>query len=553
MTELHELTIAEAADLIRARRLSPVDLTRALLERIERLDHHVHAFITVTPELALSQARAAEAEISQDRWRGRLHGIPYGLKDIYSTAGIRTTGHSRVGEHHVPRRDATVTAKLNAAGAVLMGKLATYQFTHGGPSFDPPWPPARNPWNLEHDAGGSSSGSAAAVAASMVPGAMGSDTGGSVRIPASFCGVAGLKPTFGLVSRAGVIPNSFSCDHCGPLARTVEDCAILLQGIAGFDAADPASVDVPLPDYRTALAGDLRGIRIGVLRHFWEEDVYLGDEIPPMMERVIEVFRSLGARIEDARMRPLQYYYDIKNIIIKAEVFSVHQQNLRMCSADFGPDFLGITLGGSLLSAVDYVQAQRERSRILDEMEALYRDFDLLLTANIGPAPRLIRKPPSEFWQVSRAPASICIPFSLSGGPALSVCSGFARNGLPLGIQIAARPFEEALVLRAGFAYEQATPWRQGRPNPDEADVAVPKTQPPLPVGRVPASSDLQSVLWYAERAGLCPDPAQLEQLRSLQPHAEAMAERLREPRPYDLEIVNMLQLPADGVAKDPP
>ncbi|MFH1604266.1 MAG: amidase, partial [Pseudomonadota bacterium] len=449
-TQLHELTIAAAAELIRNRRLSPVELTQSLLQRIDRFDARVNAFITLTAELALEQAREAEGEIGCSRWRGPLHGIPYGLKDIFNTAGIVTTGHSRVGAQHVPSEDATVTAKLKAAGAVLMGKLATYQFTHGGPSFDPPWPPARNPWNTEHDAGGSSSGSAAAVAAGFVFGAMGSDTGGSVRIPASFCGLVGLRPTFGLVSRHGVIPNSFSFDHCGPLAWTADDCAIMLQAIAGFDPADPSSVDESLPDYRRALGRDLRGVRIGVLRHFWEEDIRVSNEVCVAMEEAIGVLRGLGARIEDARLRPLQDYYDVKNVITKSEVFCVHQRDLGERAMEFGPDFLGTTLGGSLFQSIDYVQAQRERTRMMEEMNGLYRRFDVLLAANAGPAPKLAWKSPVEFWQARSAPGSMCIPFSITGGPALSVCNGFARSGLPLGMQIAGRPFDESIVLRVG-------------------------------------------------------------------------------------------------------
>jgi aspartyl-tRNA(Asn)/glutamyl-tRNA(Gln) amidotransferase subunit A len=247
-TDLHFLTIAEAASLIERRQLSPVTLTRAFLERVAAIDPQLNAYLLVTAEQALDQARAAEAEIMAGRYRGPMHGIPFALKDIYCTAGIRTTSHSRTRADYVPNFDATTVAKLHQAGAVLLGKLATHEFAHGGPSFDLPWPPARNPWNREHITGGSSSGSGASVAAGLAMGALGSDTGGSIRNPAALCGLAGLKPTYGLVSRFGVYTNSFSYDHAGPMTWSVEDCAIMLQSIAGHDPKDPASADRPVPN-----------------------------------------------------------------------------------------------------------------------------------------------------------------------------------------------------------------------------------------------------------------------------------------------------------------
>jgi aspartyl-tRNA(Asn)/glutamyl-tRNA(Gln) amidotransferase subunit A len=272
-TDLHDLSIADLSHLIAARTLSPVELTDALIHRVEQHDAQTRAFITPTFELARRQARRAEAEIAAGRSRGPLHGIPFGLKDIYDTAGILTSAHSRIFRDRVPAEDATAIRRLYEAGAVLLGKLATHEMAHAGPSFDLPWPPARNPWNLVHFTGGSSTGSGAAVAAGMVPVALGSDTGGSIRGPASHCGVVGLMPTFGLVSRAGVITNSYTFDHCGPLTRTVEDAALVLQALAGYDPRDAGSLRRPIPRYRDALGPDLRGLRIGVLRHHWEEDI----------------------------------------------------------------------------------------------------------------------------------------------------------------------------------------------------------------------------------------------------------------------------------------
>src|SRR6476619_6380220 len=276
--------MADAARLIEGRRLSPVELTDALLARIEALDPQLNAFLLPTPEKAREQAKAAEREITAGRYRGPLHGIPFGLKDIYATAGIRTTSHSKICENLVPTEDASTVAKLYQAGGVLLGKLATHEFAHGGPSFDLPWPPARNPWNRDHFTGGSSSGAGAAVAAGFVPGALGSDTGGSIRGPAALCGIVGLKPTYGLVSRAGIYANSFTFDHAGPMTWTVEDCAIMLQAIAGHDPKDPASADRRVPDYRAALTGGIKGLRIGVLRHLFERDA----PIPPVAKTALE-------------------------------------------------------------------------------------------------------------------------------------------------------------------------------------------------------------------------------------------------------------------------
>ena len=266
-TALHDLTLAQAAALIRARELSPVEYTRALLARTDALEPQLNAYITRTCEAALEAASAAELEITRGNRRGALHGIPFAVKDIYDTAGVLTSGHSRTCIDRVPSKDATAVAKLRAAGALLMGKLATHEFAHGGPSFDLPWPPARNPWNTAHFTGGSSSGSGAAIAAGLVPVSLGSDTGGSIRGPAGLCGIAGLKPTYGLVSRAGVLPNSYSYDHCGPMARTSEDCALILNAIAGHDPVDPASMVRHPVDFAAGLGLGVKELRIGVIRH----------------------------------------------------------------------------------------------------------------------------------------------------------------------------------------------------------------------------------------------------------------------------------------------
>ena len=347
--ELHDLSIAELSDRIAARKLSPVELVDALIQRVEQYDPQTRAFVTPTFDLARRQASEAEAALAAGAARGPLHGIPFALKDIYDTRGILTSGHSRVFIDRVPTEDATATRRLYEAGAVLVGKLATHEMAHAGPSFDLPWPPARNPWNLAHFTGGSSTGSGAAVAAGLVPVALGSDTGGSIRGPASHCGVVGLMPTFGLVSRAGVITNSYTFDHCGPLARTVEDCALVLQALAGYDPRDAGSLRRPIPDYRAALGENLRGLRIGVLRHHWEEDIPASEDVRRAMDAALDVLRRLGAQLEEVRVRPLGQYFDVKIIIAESEIFSVHAKHLVARPKDFGADFRSRVLPLSLI------------------------------------------------------------------------------------------------------------------------------------------------------------------------------------------------------------
>ena len=375
VTDLHFLTIAEAARLIERRQLSPVALTRAFLDRIAAIDPQLNAYLLVTADQALEQARTAEAEIMAGRYRGSMHGIPFALKDIYCTDGIRTTSHSRTRANYVPDFDATTVTKLHQAGAILLGKLATHEFAHGGPSFDLPWPPARNPWNRDHFTGGSSSGSGAGVAAGLMMGALGSDTGGSIRNPAALCGLVGLKPTYGLVSRFGVYTNSFSYDHAGPMTWSVEDCAIMLQAIAGHDPKDPASADRPVPDYRASLTGSIKGLRIGVLRHLFEHDAPIPPVAKTALEAAFDVLRGLGATLEDVRIRPAQVYHDVKITGAESELYAVHEPALRTQLGDFGEDFLGRTLGALLMSGADYVQASRWRRVLIAEMAPLVREI----------------------------------------------------------------------------------------------------------------------------------------------------------------------------------
>src|SRR5215472_16916306 len=541
-TELHWLTIADAARLIESRRLSPLELTDALLARIDALDPQLNAFLLPTPERARGQAKAAEREIMAGRYRGPLHGIPFGLKDIYATAGIRTTSYSKICENLVPTEDATTAAKLYQAGGVLLGKLATHEFAHGGPSFDLPWPPARNPWNRDHFTGGSSSGSGVAVAAGFVPAALGSDTGGSIRGPAALCGIVGLKPTYGLVSRYGVYANSYSFVHAGPMTWTVEDCAIVLQAIAGHDPNDPASAARPVPNYHAALTGDIKGLRIGIVRHLHKDDCAVTAEVSTALEEAFAVLRSLGATLGEARLRPAQDYYDVKVTIAESELLAVHEHALRTRPGDFGEDFLGRVLPAVLISGRDYIQAQRERRRMLAEMAPVYADFDVLVTATAGaPAPLLGTWRTILFWQRP----SLTTPFNVTGGPALAQCIGFSNSGLPLSMQIVGRPFDDATVLRVAHAYEQATPWRKRRPQL-EPNAQFSTTPAPLPDPE-PAQADAATrdrVAVACRAAGLTLTERQFEMTCAAAPYVIAMTGRLYRERPYTEEPANVFQFP---------
>jgi aspartyl-tRNA(Asn)/glutamyl-tRNA(Gln) amidotransferase subunit A len=551
-TDLHDLSIAELSAQIAARALSPVELVEALIRRVEQYDAaQTHAFITRTFDLARQQARQTEDDIAAGRYRGALHGMPFALKDIYDTKGILTSGHSRIFLDRIPANDATVTARLYAAGAVLLGKLATHEMAHAGPSFDLPWPPARNPWNLAHFTGGSSSGSGAAVAASMVPVALGSDTGGSIRGPASLCGVVGLMPTFGLVSRAGVITNSYTFDHCGPLARTVEDCAVVLDALAGYDPKDSGSLRRQIPRYREAIGPDLRGLRIGVLRHHWEDDIPASEDVRGAMEIALDVLRRLGAELEECRVRPLGQYFDVKIILAESEIFSVHQRDLIARAKDFGADFRSRALPSVLFTAHDYVQATREHRRMMVEMEPLYARFDAFVTAGMGEAPRLADYRSVSFWQKP----SLLTAWNVTGQPVLQLPNGFGQNGLPLGMQIVGRPFGEEAILRIGHAYERATTWHTRRPSLVPGATAPEVIPPPVlsePVDQLDAGTrDLCAKA--ARRAGLQLDDLMLAQLLEGAPYALEMAQRLRRDHGLHHEPANVFTFPPPLLAGPSP
>lgn len=452
-------TIAQAAADIAAKRVSPVELTQACLARVEAHQGALHAFIHQTPERALADARAAEARQMAGTLRGPLDGIPIGHKDIYETAGIPTTGHSAQMQHHVPAQDAFTVAKWREAGVVLLGKLATHEFAFGGPSFDLPWPPARNPWNTEHFTSGSSSGTGAAVASGMILGGTGSDTGGSIRGPAALCGLAGIKPSYGLCSRSGVLPLAQTLDTTGPMAWTSEDCALLLEAMAGHDPADPGSADRAAP--RFALNQDLRGRRLGVIRHFHESEHRVSDTTLAGIEQSIAILRGRGMEVVDVTLPSLHDFHAAGWVTLGAEAWAVHEQWMRERPMKYGEFLRARLVLGALLSAGDYLQAQRRRREIITRSFAATEGVDLLITASApGEAPRIADV--GKFASIEKP--NFTIPFNLLGWPALSVCSGFGVGGLPVATQIVGRPWSDGLVLAAGHAVEQENGHRAKRP-----------------------------------------------------------------------------------------
>jgi aspartyl-tRNA(Asn)/glutamyl-tRNA(Gln) amidotransferase subunit A len=460
MTDLHFLTIAEASAQIKARKLSPVELTEAMLVRVKRLDGMLNSHLLVLEEQAMADAKKAEAEIAAGRWRGPLHGIPVGLKDIYNTAGIRTTGHSALFKDHVPTEDAFTVSLLRNAGAVITSKLTTWEFAIGGSSFDLPWPPARNPWDVSLDPSGSSSGSAVAVAAGLCMGAMGTDTGGSIRGPAAWCGIAGHKPTYGLLSRRGILPLSFSLDHAGPMCWTSEDCALMMQVLASHDPMDSGSAPVPTVDYRAGLGKSLSGVRVGVVRHFFEKDLLTDPETIAALDASIIVLRDLGAVVGDVTLAPFGAYADCGSLISRSEAYSIHQHWLRTSPELYGSFGRHRLMAGAFILAADYINAQRERARLVAEFSETMKTVDVV----IFPTARCPARPIGEDSMASGFQPFFNRAFNVIGTPALSVCNGFSQTGLPLALQIGGRAFEDALVLQVGDALERALGTRTRRP-----------------------------------------------------------------------------------------
>ena len=459
--ELYYLTIGEASRLIRNKELSPVELTQAFLDRIESVDGRLKSYVTLLRDSALAEASTAEAEVRRGQWRGPLHGIPIALKDLYDTAGVRTTAQSKVLEHRVPAEDATTVARLREAGAVLLGKLAMHEFALGGPPTSL-FEQACNPWNLDYITGGSSSGSGAAVAAGLCMGSLGSDTGGSIRGPASLCGIVGLKPTYGRVSRSGVVPLSWSLDHCGPMTWTVEDSALMLQAIAGYDPNDPTTSHTAVPDYSASLKDGVKGLTIGVPRHHYFDRQNGDPETLSLVEKALGALEGMGARLVEVTIPSLEYAWIANMVILLGEAFAYHRKNLQSQPENFGEIVRMRFYLGGLFSAGDYVQAQRARSRVKREMAQTLQKVDVLATpTSFRPAATL-----KEFDPIAlMMNPSFTAPFNEAGLPAISIPCGFNDAGLPIGLQIAGRPFDEPTVLRVAEAYEQHARWSDIRPS----------------------------------------------------------------------------------------
>ena len=460
-SDLHELTLTEAAALVRDKRLSPVEYLRALRARAAALEPKLNAFIRPLWDEAEAAAREAEAEIARSGPRSPLHGLPVGLKDIIDLAGHPTTCHSKILLDNVKQEDAAVVARLRAAGAVFPGKLATHEFAIGGPTFELPFPPARNPWNPAHHPGGSSSGSGAAVAARMLPAALGTDTGGSVRNPATQCGIVGMKPTYGLVSRRGVFPLSFTLDHVGPMTRTVADNALLLNAMAGYDPLDPGSVERPAEDYTRDLGGGLKGLRIGFVRHFHETDTPATPEVAAALEEAARLLAREGAVVRDITLPKLGEFAAVNRVILTSEAAAVHEPWLRERPGDYAPLTLRRLLPGMFVGGVDYVQAQRRRRELVAAVEAAFREVDLLLCASsMDPASRIDDEAETE----RTYPRQARTPFNVTGHPAISVMCGLSTGGLPIGMQFVGPSWSEALLYRAAAGYERAAGWVERRP-----------------------------------------------------------------------------------------
>lgn len=467
-SQLATQTAHELAGLIRRKEASPVQIVEACLERIERLNPSLNAFISVTGNRALAQAREAEREISGGHYRGPLHGIPYAPKDILATQGIRTTNGSKATADWIPDVDATVIARLNEAGAILLGKLNLHEFAIGS-GVDSGFGPARNPWDLEYSPGGSSSGSGAALAAELVPLSIGTDTGGSVRWPAAYSGVVGLKPTYGRVSRFGVTALSWTLDHVGPMTRSVADAAAMLQVMAGYDEKDPTSVEDAVPDYASALDEDIRGLRVGVpTNHFFE---HTNPQIERAVRSAIQQLADLGAEVVDVEIPHIQYASG-GTVIMRVEAACFHQKRLREDAHRLDPEVRERLEMAHFYSAIDYVQAQRARTLLMEDMKAVFEKCDVMA---IPASPQLASKLEPESSQQSSPPSELqsgpptlqhARLGNMTGHPAICLPCGFSTGPpkLPIGIMLYARAFDESSLFRAGHAYQAVTQWHRQRP-----------------------------------------------------------------------------------------
>jgi aspartyl-tRNA(Asn)/glutamyl-tRNA(Gln) amidotransferase subunit A len=456
-------TIAEAGQWLRSRRITSVELTSELLRRAHATQDSVSAFLAFTDESALAAAAVADNKLASGTDRGPLHGIPLGVKDLLATRDAPTTASSRVLDPAWGKRDdATVVRKLRDAGAVILGKLALHEFAIGWPDPATGIPYAHNPWDLARSPGGSSSGTGAAVAAGLILGGLGSDTGGSIRGPAAYCGISGLKPTFGLVSKEGCVPLGYSLDHIGPMARTMRDCALMLGVMAGFDAADASSADVPPVDYVGALTGSLNGVRIGVPRSYFFDQPELDEEVRTSVDVAIAEMERAGAQVTDVTLPHAAIARNAQRVIMMGEAYAYHEPDLQTRPELYGRWTRVQIASGALYSAADYVQAQRVRSLIKREVAAAMADLDVLVMPTaIGTAPTFEGYDPDALL---KSPSFMAI-WNITGQPAASICCGFSSSGLPIGMQLVGNAFDDAAVLRVGDAYQQITDWHTRTPS----------------------------------------------------------------------------------------
>ncbi|MGD0177882.1 MAG: amidase [Candidatus Bathyarchaeia archaeon] len=455
------MTLREIAKKIRSGETSPSEIVRLLLEQIRRTDDKLQAYITVCEESSLKLAEAAELQLKAGHDLGVLHGIPVSIKDLYETEGIRTTCGSRLMQDYVPKKDSTVVARLKSKGAIVLGKLNTHEFALGAMS-----PPTKNPWDLGRIPGGSSGGSAAALAMGSAIATTGSDTGGSIRIPASFCGVVGLKPTYGRVSRAGIFPESWSLDHAGPLTKRLEDAALLLRIMAGRDELDPTSSDLPVPDYVQELETNIAGLRVGVpTNHFFE---HCDCEIAKAVNAAVEVLEGLGCTKVEFEFPSISEIMAAYTTIDLCEASAYHEREIEQRAADFQPDVRLLLEQGLLIPASYYIQAQRVRAMLFAKVMSLFDHLDVIVTPSVpivSPqvSQTIVRIDDYE-ESVDSAAVRYLAPFNLTGLPALSIPCGFSSKGLPIGMQIAGRAYDESTILRLGHEYENATEWHMRLP-----------------------------------------------------------------------------------------
>ena len=463
--ELCGLTVTQASQALRTKDISAVELTQSYLERIEALNPKINAYITVTAERALDDAQRASDELIAGKARGPLHGVPIGLKDLYETAGIRTTGGSKFHADHIPAQDCPAAQRLREAGTILLGKLNTHEYAYGVTTNNPHYGATRNPWNLDHIPGGSSGGSGAAIAAGLATATLGTDTGGSIRMPASVCGVVGFKPTYGRVSKAGVLPLSYLFDHAGPITRTVEDAALMLNAIAGYDPTDATTIRTPVAEYTSALLNGLQGLRIGVPRTYFFD--HLEDDVAVAVEQAIDELRALGAEVRDIDLPDVGAGVAALFGIVLAEAQEIHAKNMQSHPLDFGTDVHAI-LTGEPPDTPTLMQALRQRDALSVAVRNAFESVDLLVTPSTPIVAARIDQETVAYGGLEEpilmAMIRCTAPFNATGHPALSLPCGFTAAGLPVGLQIVGRTFDEVTVLRAGHAYEQATGWYKQRP-----------------------------------------------------------------------------------------